>query len=85
VSQLNDSPQPPSRLAKLAARKAGHAALAIVVCIVIWAFSSDASGYFWPGWVILIATLDCVVSVGKAALGDVKERAKLEKRYGNAY
>jgi hypothetical protein len=84
MSTLTDPTRPASGLGKLAARKAGHSAIAIVVCIVIWAFSGDAAGYFWPGWVILIATLDFVVEVGKAALGDAKEREKLEKRYGEA-
>jgi hypothetical protein len=84
MSQLNDSARPPFSLAKLAGRKAGHSALAIIVCIVIWALSSNASGYFWPGWVILIASLDFLVCVGKAALGDVKEREKLERQYGSS-
>jgi hypothetical protein len=84
MSPLTDSPRPASGLGKLAARKAGHAGIAVVVCVVIWAFSSDAGGYFWPGWVILIATLDFLTHVGKAALGDVKEREKLEKQYGDA-
>jgi len=84
MTQLNDSAQTRSSLGKLAARKAGHSAITIAVCVVIWALSSNASGYFWPGWVILIGGLDLLVNVGKAALGDAKERAKLEKRYGDA-
>jgi hypothetical protein len=85
MTQLsNDSLRPQSGLGKLAARKAGHSTIAVVVCIVIWALSNNASGYFWPGWVILIASLDFLVNVGKAALGDAKERAKLEKQYGDA-
>ena len=83
MSQPTDSkPRPP--LALLAARQAGHSALTIVVCIVIWAFSGDASGYFWPGWVILVAVLGFLTQVGKAALGDAKERENLEKRYGGS-
>jgi hypothetical protein len=84
MSQLSNPTPARSSLGKLAARKAGHSAITIVVCIVIWALSSHASGYFWPGWVILIAALDFLVNVGKAALGDAKEREKLEKRYGDA-
>ena len=84
MSQLNDSTLRPPGLAVLAARKAGHAVLTVIVCIVIWALSSHAGGYFWPGWVILIASLDFLIEVGKAALGDVKEREKLEKRYGGS-
>jgi hypothetical protein len=84
MSQLNDSSPPRPGLVKLAARKAGHDALTVIVCIVIWALSSHAGGYFWPGWVIVIAGLDFLIHVGKAALGDAKECAKLEKRYGDA-
>jgi hypothetical protein len=84
MTQLKDSTPTRPSLGKLAARKAGHSVIAIVVCTVIWALSSDASGYFWPGWVVLIAGLDFLVNVGKAALGDAKEREKLEKRYGDA-
>ena len=83
MSQLNESIRARPSLAKLAARKAGHDALTIIVCVVIWALSSHADGYFWPGWVIAIAGLDFLVNVGKSALGDAKERAKLEKRYGD--
>lgn len=82
MSQPNDSNPRPS-LALLAARQAGHSALTIVVCIVIWALSNNASGYFWPGWVILVAALSFLTQVGKAALGDAKERESLEKRYGS--
>ncbi len=71
-------------LKKLAGRKAGHSAIAITVCVVIWALSTHGGGYFWPGWVILIAALDFLVNVGKAALGDAKERQKLERQYGDA-
>jgi hypothetical protein len=83
MSPLNDSTRTRPSLGKLAARKAGHSAITIVVCIVIWALSSHG-GYFWPGWVILIGGLDFLTNVGKAALGDAKEREKLEKRFGDA-
>ena len=71
-------------LKKLAGRKAGDSAIAVAVCVVIWAFSTHGGGYFWPGWVILIAALDFLVNVGKAALGDAREREKLERKYGGA-
>lgn len=84
MSSLEQSTQPASSLTKLAVRKAGHAALTILVCVVIWAFTDPDGGSFWPGWVIFLATLDLLVHVGKAALGDAKEREKLEKKYGDA-
>jgi hypothetical protein len=84
MSELNHHTRPRPRLGELAARKAGHSALTVIVCITIWALSSNASGYFWPGWVILIAALDFLTNVGKAALGDAKEREKLEKQYGHS-
>jgi hypothetical protein len=84
MSHLDNSTKPRYGLAKLAGRMAGHSAITIVVCVVIWALSSHGSGYFWPGWVIVIAGLDFLTRVGKAALGDAKEREKLEKRYGDA-
>ena len=84
MSTLDDLPRPASSLTKLAARKAGHSAIAIAVCVVIWAFTNPAGGSFWPEWVIFFATLDLLIHVGKAALGDVKEREKLEKKYGDA-
>ena len=71
-------------LRTLALRKAGHSAIVIAVCVVIWAFTNPSGGSFWPEWVIFIATLDYVVNVGKAALGDTKARTKLEKKYGDA-
>jgi hypothetical protein len=84
MSQLTESNGARPSLALLAARKAGHAAITVIVCIVIWAVSSDAGGYFWPGWVILIAGLDFLIHVGKAVLGDAKEREQLEQRYGGS-
>ena len=81
MSQLNDSQQRPPGLGPLAVRKAGHSALIVIACIAIWAISTGASGYFWPGWVILIATLSFLAQVGKAALGDGNARKKLENRY----
>ena len=70
-------------LRTLALRKAGHSAIAIAVCVVIWAFTNPSGGSFWPEWVIFIAALDYITNVGKAALGDTKARTKLEKKYGN--
>jgi hypothetical protein len=81
MSQLNDSQQRPPGLGPLAVRKAGHSALIVIACIAIWAISTRASGYFWPGWVILIATLSFLTQVGKAAFGDGNARKKLENRY----
>ena len=66
-----------------AAREAGHSALTVIVCVILWAFTTHGGGYFWPGWVILAAVLSFVTRVGKAALGDAKEGEKLEKRYGS--
>ena len=71
-------------LRTLALRKAGHSAIGIAVCVVIWAFTNPSGGSFWPEWVIFIAALDFITKVGKAALGDAKARANLEKKYGNA-
>jgi hypothetical protein len=70
-------------LRTLALRKAGHSAIGIAVCVVIWAFTNPSGGSFWPEWVIFIAALDYIINVGKAALGDTKARTKLEKKYGN--
>lgn len=71
-------------LGLLAARKAGHVAIIIVVCVLIWAFSSHGDGYFWPIWVIFFGSLDVVIHVGKAAIGDKKARERLQKRYGDS-
>jgi hypothetical protein len=88
MPQLNESSQSRTQLATLAGRKAGHAAIVIAVCVLIWAFTNPSGGSFWPGWVIFIAVLDFLVNVGKAAFGDAntrkKTREKLEKRYGDA-
>ena len=84
MSQLNDSHQQPPGLGALAARKAGHSALIVIACVAIWAISTHASGYFWPGWVILVATLSFLAQVGKAAIGDGNARKKLEDRYGGS-
>jgi hypothetical protein len=88
MSELNDSPRPRTGLATLAARKAGHSAIVIAVCVLIWAFTRHAGGSFWPGWIIFLAALDFLIKVGKAAFGDAKTREqtrdKLEKRYGDA-
>jgi hypothetical protein len=84
MSQLNDSRQRPPGLGLVAARKAVHSALIVIACIAIWAISTGASGYFWPGWVILIATLSFLAQVGKAAIGDGNARKKLENRYGGS-
>jgi hypothetical protein len=83
MSQLNDSKQRPG-LGPLAVRKAGHSALIVVACIAIWAISTGASGYFWPGWVILVAMLSFLAQVGKAAFGDGNARKKLDNRYGGS-
>ena len=82
MPQHNDS-QPHTPLRLLATRKAGHSALIVTVCILVWAITTSASGYFWPAWVILVAALSFLAQVGKAALGNTKQREKLEHRYGN--
>jgi hypothetical protein len=56
-SHVNDSKQRLSKLALLAARNAGHSALIVIICILVWAVTTDAGGYFWPGWVMLVAVL----------------------------
>jgi hypothetical protein len=77
-------PNPGPSLARLAARQASHAALVSTISVVVWAVSTDASGYFWPGWVMVVALLAFVTRVGRAALGDAEEIHKLEMRYGGA-
>ncbi len=56
----------------------------MTVCILVWAATTDAGGYFWPGWVMFVAVLGFLTQVGKAALGDAEQREELEKRYGRA-
>ena len=78
----NDVPQRPSLLV-LAARQAGYSALIVVVCSLVWAFTG-ADGDFWPRWVILALAISFVVRVGRAALGDVEARERLERRFGGS-
>jgi hypothetical protein len=71
-------------LSRLAARQAGYSASIVAVSTVVWAVSTDAGGYFWPGWVMVAALLGFVTRVGRAALGDAEEMRKLEVRFGGA-
>ena len=76
----SDGHQGPS-LSVLAARQAGYSALIVLVCSLVWAFTG-AGGDYWPRWVILALAISFVARVGRAALGDVEARERLEQRFG---
>jgi hypothetical protein len=82
-SQLNDSKPSPS-VGRLAARYAALSSLIVTVSIVVWAVSTDASGYFWPGWAAVVALYVFIARVGRAALGDAEEIHKLQLHLGGA-
>jgi hypothetical protein len=64
MSQRNDS------LSRFAARQAAYSAATVAVSTVVWAVSTDAGGYFWPGWVLVAALLGFITRVGRAALAE---------------
>ena len=82
-SQQDDSKLRPP-IARLAARQWAYSASIVTLAVLVWSVSTDASGYFWPGWVMVIVLFAFITRVGRAALRETTEIYKLEVRCGGA-
>ncbi|HET7044088.1 MAG TPA: DUF1707 domain-containing protein [Gaiellaceae bacterium] len=80
------APQPPRRpgLPELAGRYAVQSSIPVVICVLVWAFTSP-DGSFWPKWVILAMAIAFVSRIGKVISGDEEARAELERRFGGGH